>query len=428
MFWHYFPWFVAAVCLLVAVYQNHRLRRQGHWPISKLPLRRIQELASEAVISQLEQRQPNLTKATTAIAKAKLAETTRLYPGISAQEINALLQGLNKRVSEQLAQEFCSGLIIPLVDLGENLYSKVFELAMEWSESRSPHKTLAILPSGTIYAHRFGCVTTVVVQDSPQLRTIYYHDQETDSYTWYKLSLPYLIYVMVFLGGRLHSFSIGCRSEPVYLLTDKVQSIPLPNLDDTGEACMGGIDQAVILNPYLLAPKMIASFWGATFNDDYVLQTQGITADPRLATLRNWEDASANDPGFIMNCQLYDLGSLQQLIDSKTMNAYNELKIQPELAFAREIEKVAIQAKDQFREQINALANLLGQRSYAGTTEDYVATFAESYLQETVEGAVIEAASGVRQHYLNALREVVPCGVSQAMNQVVAEGGENDRL
>lgn len=210
-----------------------------------------------------------------------LKKATGHVLGRVQQNIDAQL----KEDSNTVIEEFCRNLATKLSKMGQNWYDSVTN-------------ELVIYPSGTRLIWRDGPMTTIFVEQPPQVRTIYVNKRGEDgvSADTYHLSFPYCVFVAGFNNGEFAGFNIGVRKTPMTSLDDEIYNPPVANVNGHCTVCMG--NQFKIPPNLNLTEKVnyvISSFWQSRFTHEgsdalnAFLKRNGLTLD-------TWESRTRENP------------------------------------------------------------------------------------------------------------------------------------
>lgn len=152
-----------------------------------------------------------------------------------------------------------------------------------------------------------------VIEQLPMRRQIEYHASRRygSEPVEYRLSFPYVVFVVSTLGGRIESFMNFFRTAPLRSLDDPLEHSCLPNTSDDGIVCLGSVH----VTGDSLADRieaLIGAFWGSRFNAD--IRRHPL---PFSGGFRAWASRSRRDPMAGLSAQ-YDRywRNLRQLVAS----------------------------------------------------------------------------------------------------------------
>ena len=173
------------------------------------------------------------------------------------------------------------------------------------------------LPEGVRFVRRRGDAVVLVLEETPQVRTVQWLTEESSApfgagaiYRTARLAFPFVIAVLAFRGGGLTGYQ-QCfyRTQPLGLLSDPLF---LPNLynvaDGHGQKCWLCLaNLRSDLRPLSWNDKVREirrHLWGAAFNRSSEVH-EGMSywtamrkIDRRFQTLEAWEHATRDDPFF----------------------------------------------------------------------------------------------------------------------------------
>ena len=153
-----------------------------------------------------------------------------------------------------------------------------------------------------VFARRCGNDFTYALQYKPQQRSVilsggtrWQKELET-----YRLSFPYLIFVINFRGEHYDRVAVTLRNEPLRSLDDKIYRVPMSNIywepDGLG-VCMC-VDERLIGTVADCCRKVVEYFWFTKFgNITPYIKNPGL--DERVKNYDVWEHHSKLKPSFV---------------------------------------------------------------------------------------------------------------------------------
>jgi Prokaryotic E2 family D len=150
------------------------------------------------------------------------------------------------------------------------------------------------LPTNTRFWIRGGTSdrSVFVIEQPPTRRTITYHasrryDAEPGSF---RLSLPYVVYVVATLSSSIELLTTFFRTAPISTLDAPLLCSTLPNTGDDGIVCMGSV-RVSGASVGERVDALLAAYWASTFNQD--LRRHPL---PFPGGFRAWAARSRQDP------------------------------------------------------------------------------------------------------------------------------------
>lgn len=176
-----------------------------------------------------------------------------------------------------------------------------------------------ILPQGCRLFHQGGNITTFVVEQAPQVRSLTWtrESNENGNYNW-KLAFPYVIFVIVFSGEAMDTerTRVFYRTSPLGNGDDnKLLRCNLCNVYEDGHTCTGSMR----INGATLAQKaesFVSEFWSSRFNSDLSSQnfSPAVNRFPQVASLSVWQTESIKNPLFPLGIQWFEAGQLNDFL------------------------------------------------------------------------------------------------------------------
>jgi len=182
-----------------------------------------------------------------------------------SQQAVMVLQKATARVLERIKQnvdvqvkEDSSPIVEKFV---KNAATKMSAMTQQWADGVK--NDLVVFPEGTRYIWRDGQMTTIIVEQQPQVRHINVYGKI------YLLSLPYVQFILHFKNHELqHSLRVTCTKKPITDLDQAANFIPLGNIDSNHNVCMGNFRWPTTGNMTDVVNAVIGEFWQGQFNYD----------------------------------------------------------------------------------------------------------------------------------------------------------------
>lgn len=199
--------------------------------------------------------------------------------------LKRLQQDVSEKVKEdgdEVVEGFC-----------RNLATKLGNLSQNWHDGIS--NDLVVYPEGTRFIYRDGANTVIVIEQSPQVRTV------NLSRVMQHLAFPYVVFTFCFVGGKWDGgCQVALRQKPLVSLDDRLLQLVLPNVV-AYNVCLGSLSMKPNHNMTEQANAVIASFWQSQFGGMEVSA---------------WAKKSKDDPLFVLHEKYSELGTLRELVNS----------------------------------------------------------------------------------------------------------------
>ena len=148
-----------------------------------------------------------------------------------------------------------------------NVATKLSNTSQQWIDSTK--NDMLVFPEGTKYIFRDGNVSTIIVEQAPQLRHITTVDiGEGHRKHTYMLAMPYVQFVISFTGDEVQKkLVVSCTKKSITSLEEKTYQVPLLNIADH-VVCFGtnwpkGGNMTEKVN------HVIGEFWQGLFNGNH---------------------------------------------------------------------------------------------------------------------------------------------------------------
>lgn len=205
-------------------------------------------------------------------------------------------------------------------------------IALRW---QIPDREPFLFPKNSRFCYRRGNTTIVVIEQDPQVRTLFL---EADIIGKWKqdllgqtvracLALPYVIFVLRFANNVFVDLLLGWRTTPLGQLDDMLCAPVLPNMHTNLSVCMGRTRSKTTGHFSEQTINAIDYFWNSQFNNDLsTFWWEKGSIDRRLITVQTWEENSQKDPCFILSVKFKPIRTLKSLIDVLVVN-----EVEPDL-------------------------------------------------------------------------------------------------
>lgn len=182
-----------------------------------------------------------------------------------SQQAVMVLQKATARVLERIQQNVNAQIqedSSPIVEkFVKSSATKMSAMTQQWADGVK--NDLVVFPEGTRYIWRDGTMTTIIVEQQPQVRHINVYGKT------YLLSMPYVQFIMTFKSHKLmHELSVTCTKKPITDLDQAANYLPLGNIDAGHNVCMGTFPWPTSGNMTEVVNAVIGEFWQGQFNYD----------------------------------------------------------------------------------------------------------------------------------------------------------------
>ncbi len=198
-----------------------------------------------------------------------------------------------------------------------------------------------IIPMNCRYSTEIGSYKLFVIEEAPQMRTIFlnydmsiiveglkasgnlkkfgyenWFKENSKPYHFY-LAFPYIIYIILLNHNneyvKLKAFS---RVTPLSSFGDYMCKIPLMNINNNQAVCMGSFRKYVVIKNVTTAiGSIIKTFWENIFNQDYIYNVLAYNDIPFVCDYLTWQYYSKEDPMFIYNVEWIPYKTVGFVID-----------------------------------------------------------------------------------------------------------------
>ena len=168
-----------------------------------------------------------------------------------------VLKRIKQNVDAQIKED-SSPIVEKFVEeAGKNMLA----LTQTWSDG--VRNDLVVFPEGTRYIWRDGQMTTIIIEQNPQVRHVNVYGK------MYLLSMPYVQFIMNFNSHKfIGSLVATCTKKPITELDQAANYLPLGNIDVNHCVCMGGYRFPQEGNMTDVVNAIIGQFWQSEFTFD----------------------------------------------------------------------------------------------------------------------------------------------------------------
>lgn len=182
-----------------------------------------------------------------------------------SQQAVMVLQRATGRVLDRIKQNVDAQIkedSSPIVeDFVRNISTRLSAMTQQWADGIK--NDLVVFPEGTRYIFRDGAMTTIVVEQPPQVRHV-----KVDGHI-YLLAMPYVQFILPFKNHQATGqVMVGCTKKPLSDLDVPICNLPLPNVANHG-VCMGNCPVPQGMNMNDQVNTLIGNFWQSEFNQNH---------------------------------------------------------------------------------------------------------------------------------------------------------------
>lgn len=205
----------------------------------------------------------------------------------------------------------------------QKITESVFSTADTWQEASGRDPIL--YPKGCRFCYVRGDSTIVVIEEDPKVRSLSFEGNmlgidsliQGSGQQRVGLSLPYVVFLVLFRNGIFISLYSGWRTRPLTGLDDLLYKPLLPNIHNNMQVCLGLVN--VEGDVSAVSQSVITNFWNSRFNSDLsdTWWDKGIVSS-HLRSATTWEEKTEENPMFILDLDLSKvIGSrtVQYLLD-----------------------------------------------------------------------------------------------------------------
>jgi len=262
-------------------------------------------------MNTLSQRHEDLRRA----AHRTITEHENLH-ALSDQVLTDVVLETLKKYREKLNVGIEDSVADLLDSFKQKAIEVIFSAAGAWQIAIRPPM---LFPRGCRHCYTRGHSTIVVIEESPQTRSLSFSDLE-DVNGRVSLSLPYVVFLLHFRDDVFSGMYCGWRTSPLRSLDDMLCRPLLPNIHDNLAVCMGHSGYAIGNNISQQCESIVSNFWNSTFNRDLSEMWRAKAGYHRnLESGRSWSLASEDDSMFILSVNFTECKSVQYIIDLLVM-------------------------------------------------------------------------------------------------------------
>jgi hypothetical protein len=242
---------------------------------------------------------------------------TESYATVYDQFVERVIKESRNDFRKQLLQKMGETSKIVFTKTTRNSLDAIVEIAKQEYAHQQREKNGDVLvvsgtnalPEGTKFVFQRANVIVYAVEQIPQVRSLHFGKYDANGYEEklfgkrYTMSLPYVVFLLVFVDNQFVSLRAFFRTKPLGAITDTLFVPAFSNISSNGcyKVCM---HQPVLTGSHAqMTHTTIANYWGSTFNlahwNTYAVEAR--ERIPELASLEKWQEASVHNPKFVMN-------------------------------------------------------------------------------------------------------------------------------
>ena len=209
------------------------------------------------------------------------------------QELNAQEKNVDKVIRSQIGR----------------ISRILWKESQQWSKWEKDGPVL--MPDNTRVYYRKGKTEVLLQEFPPQTRFLKFDGDllGEEGVHHFSLALPYTIFIFSFVEGEFADLQCAFSDRPLKNLKENPLRPYLPNIEDTNlKVCLGDINHKAIRGENIAyqCSYVLEHFWQSVFCDDldenYIMYQKHFSkVDDRLSSLQNWQDATEEDPLFVVD-------------------------------------------------------------------------------------------------------------------------------
>lgn len=239
--------------------------------------------------------------------KIKAEEIVKKLVNKSISRFRQDVEGENEELIDRTLRQFRS-----------RLSRRIWKNAQQWCkwDENGP----VLMPDHTRIYYRKGSTEVVLQEFPPQVRllkfrgdlfnktesTQFLNEEERKSVRHFSLALPYVIFMFKFTSGNFVEVRCAFSDRPLKRLQEQPLRPFLSNIDSNLVVCLGlSFDRAGLETGNLTQQiaLVLNHFWSSVFTDEWSAHfwnTRTQLNDPRLASFEAWQNATEENPLFVI--------------------------------------------------------------------------------------------------------------------------------
>lgn len=245
---------------------------------------------------------------------------TNLTKDEAKQIVMDLLTKAHSRFKQELAgenEEFMDRVVRQYRAKVARFSWKASQKWCKWSEEGP-----VLMPDYTRLYYRKGSTEVLVLEYPPQVRLMKFNGalakradssaqiqtgQFSDVHS-YSLALPYVVFLFKYTHGTFTEVRCAFSDRPLKRLEERPLRPYLSNIDSNLSVCLGtSFDRGQLIKDNIVqqAAFVLSHFWQTVYSDEWsshfwANKGHFQKVDPRLATMEAWQDASMDNPLFVV--------------------------------------------------------------------------------------------------------------------------------
>jgi hypothetical protein len=255
---------------------------------------------------------------------------------LTEKKADKIVRDIVKKSSAQLKQELAGfneeHLDRVLRQFRAKLARYNWKFSQKWCKWEEDGPVL--MPDYTRIYYRKGNTEMLLQEFPPQIRLMKFKgalvnrqtstgnisQEEASSTHHFSLALPYTVFIFKFVNGLFVEVRIAFSDRPLRRLEERPLRPYLSNIDTNLRVCLGGSfnrGELMVNNLAQQAAYVLSHFWSTVYSDEWsshfwATKQHFQQKDKRMAGMQSWEDASEENPLFVVE----DVEWLQHSEDS----------------------------------------------------------------------------------------------------------------
>ena len=247
----------------------------------------------------------NFCAKTLEVVKKSLPKITADQSNLASQAANQLLQNLTDEKLRAFKQEIVASIQEALqLKVSQNIREAILGPLQAILAEKLPlvnsNGSIDALPEGTKFFFTSSRRQAVIIEQKPQIRSLYFEKGFAGGSGRYHLALPYVIFLIIFDDLAFHSLYVYYATKPMTSLDSEVFRINLPNIWGENRVCTGSLS----FKSRTLAGRVeevVAHYWQSKFNNDLAATYSEMAhRGGAFSNLASWQAASQKDPLFVL--------------------------------------------------------------------------------------------------------------------------------
>ena len=243
---------------------------------------------------------------------------------LTEKKAEQFVSGLVKKATSQLKQELAGFNEEHLDRVLRKFRSKLsrynWKFSQKWCKWEEDGPVL--MPDYTRIYYRKGGTELLLQEFPPQIRLMKFKgalvnrassnanisQQDASSVHHFSLALPYTVFIFKFVNGLFVEVRVAFSDRPLKRLEEQPLRPYLSNIDTNLRVCLGGSfnrGELIVNNVAQQAAYVLDHFWSTVYSDEWsshfwATKSHFQQKDKRLAGMQSWEEASEENPLFVV--------------------------------------------------------------------------------------------------------------------------------